>query len=150
MGAAREGGPLKFKNLERISFFAAENAGAVDGLLFVADTDYELVQVDEVHNVAGTDAGAVTLDVKKATGTTAIASGTSMLASTFNLKSTACTVVRKTLSLPTTTTGLSTTADNRKLARDNRLGLDFTGTTTALVGVLVQVWLRRLRRRTWY
>lgn len=140
-----EGGPLRLRNIELIRATFPLNASIADCDLFIADTDYEIVCVEESHGTAGSDGGAVTLDVKKATGTTAIASGTTMLASTFNLKSTANTPVRKNLSGG----GLTLTLANRRLARGNRLGLDFSGTLTALANVAVQVWLRREKKRNW-
>jgi len=131
--------------IERITFAAAANVGAVDAIIFSADADYELMQVDEVHETAGSDGGAVTLDVVKLTGTTAIASGATMLQTPFNLKSTARVIVRKNRSQG----GLTTSVANRWVTRGDRIGLNFTGTTTALVGLLVQVWLKRHKKRLW-
>ena len=113
-----------------------------DVSLFIADTDYELLSVSEVHEVLGTDGSAVTLDIKKCTTTQAAASGTTMLASTFNLKATVQTVVTKNKS----NGGLSATAANVRLAAGNRLALDFSGTMTAVAGVCVNVVLYPLRR----
>lgn len=112
------------------------NGDAVDQNVFIADRAYRVERVDESHAVAGNDAGAVTLDVKKATGTTAIASGTSVLGSTFDMKGTANTVVSKTLA----NAGVVSTAVGY-LAQGDRLGLDFTGTTTNLSGVCVTIAL---------
>lgn len=134
-----------WKDVVLVPFIAGPNAALLtlpDVSLFVADTDYELLRVDEVHEVLGTDGSAVTVDVKKCTTTQAAGSGTSMLASTFNLKATINTVVTKSKS----NAGLSTTLGNRLLASGNRLVLDFSGTMTAVAGVCVNVWLQRLRR----
>lgn len=128
-----------------VSFSAGPNAALLtdpDTAIFIADTAYELLEVSEAHSTLGTNGSAVTLDVKKATGTTVPASGDSMLASTFNLKAAINTVVRKSLS----NGGLTTTAANRQLARGDRLCLDFAGTLTALTGVCVTLWLRRMSR----
>lgn len=116
------------------------NGNHVDADLFVADDDYEVVQCDETHTVAGNDAGAVTGDLRKTTSGTAPNGGTSLLASTFNLKSTANTPVSKTAS----NGGLATTAEGRRLPRGSKLSWDFGGTLTALVGVCVTVTLKRL------
>lgn len=128
-----------------VSFQAGPNAAlltAPDVSVFIADTDYELVKVQEVHETLGTDGSAVTLDIKKCTTTQASASGTTMLSSTFNLKSTINTVVTKSKG----TTGLTATMANRRIAVGNRIALDFSGTMTSVTGVLVQLWLIRLRR----
>lgn len=113
------------------------NSAAVDQNIFIADRIYEIESISESHAVAGNDAGAVTMDVKKASGTTAIASGTSVLASTFNMKSTANTPVSKTKA----NGGLSTTVGATRLAAGDRLGLDITGTTTSYADGTVTVVL---------
>lgn len=113
------------------------NGDCVDQNVFIADRPYDVIAVRESHAVAGNDAGAVTLDVKKATSTTAIASGTTVLASTFDMKGTANTVVTKTRA----NAGVVSTAV-ATLAQGDRLGLDFTGTITTLSGVQVSIMLR--------
>lgn len=112
------------------------NGDNVDQNVFVADREYVVEEVHESHATAGNDAGAVTLDVKKATGTTAIASGTTVLGSTFNLKSTANTVVSKTRA-----NGGVVSTPVAILAAGDRLGLDVTGTITTLAGVCVTIVL---------
>ncbi len=112
------------------------NGDAIDQDIFIADRAYRVVEVRESHGTKGTDTGAVTLDVKKATGTTAIASGTTVLASTFDLKGTINTVVTKSID----NGGLVSTPVGY-LAAGDRLGLDITGTTTALAGVALTVVL---------
>lgn len=111
------------------------SASSVDTNVFTADGPYELVGVSEVHGTAGNDAGAVTADVVKCTGTTAVASGTTMLASTFDLKSTAETVVDKSL---------TATLANRKVVSGDRIGINFTGTLTALAGGVITLRLKPL------
>ena len=119
---------------------AVLTASSVDQCLYIADVPCEVVAVREVHETAGSDGGAVTLDIKKVTGTTAGTSGTSILASTFNLKSTAATVVTKNAA-----SGLTATLANRKLDAGDRLFIDLTGTLTALAGGLVTVYIKKLR-----
>ena len=114
---------------------------APDTAAFISDARYELVRVDSCQSTAGTG-GAATLDIKKASGTTAPASGTSMLTTTFNLENTANTVVSKTIS----NGGLSTTQSTRQIASGDRICLDFTGTLTSLTGVCVTLWLKPLSR----
>lgn len=106
------------------------SSASVDTSCFVATVPCELISVSEVHS--GLGAASSTLDVKKCTGTTAPASGTTMLASTFALDSTADTVVTKDQA-----SGLTATAANRKLTVGDRVALDFTGTISSLVGVVV-------------
>lgn len=110
-------------------------ASAVDQWVYVADHPVEVVKVQIVPNVAGTDAGAVTAAVKKASGTTAVASGTAVHSGTMDLKGTINTLAAATL---------STTKSERELAANDRLGVDFTGTLTAAVG-LIQIRLKRIQ-----
>ena len=109
--------------------------------VFVADTDYELEEVTEVHETLGTNGSAVTLDIVKCTTTQAASAGTTMLASTFDLKATINTLVRKTKA-----SGLTTTRKNLLVVRGDRIALAFSGTLTALTGVCVQFNLKPLRR----
>lgn len=119
---------------------------APSGAVFVADQDYSLMSVSEVHEALGTDGGAVTLDVVKCTGTQAAAAGTTMLASTFNLKSTINTVVTKARAAG----GLSATSANRLIKKGDRIALNFAGTLTALTGVNVTIVLEpALKRPSW-
>jgi hypothetical protein len=113
------------------------NSAAVDQDIFIADRPYDVISVRESHAVAGNDAGSVTLDVKKCTGTTAAASGSTVLGSTFNMKSTANTVVHKTRR-----NGGVLTTPVATLAEGDRLALDITGTTTSYAGGVVIVTLR--------
>jgi len=86
----------------------------------------------EVHETAGTDAGAVTVMLEKLTGTTAPASGSSVLTTALSLKATANTVQEGTLT--------NTFAD-RNLAAGDRLALKDSGTLTAVANVTVFVEL---------
>jgi hypothetical protein len=111
-------------------------AATVDSNVFIATGPCEVVGVSEVHTVAGSDGGAVTLDVTKCDGTEAPASGVTVLSSTIDLKGTANTVVNRTLT--------ATTAD-RKLIAGERLGINVTGTLTALAGGVVTIRIKRLQ-----
>ena len=106
-------------------------ASSVDKIGFVAPFACKLVRAQEAHSVVG-GAGAQ-IDVKKCTGTQAPASGTTMLASVFDLTTTINTTVDKTLS--------STTAD-LTLAAGDRIGIDFSGTLTGLVGTLTLTFVQ--------
>lgn len=95
-----------------------------------------LVQVQEVHGVAGSDAGAVTVTVEKLTGTTAKGSGIALLSSAFDLKGTANTVATKYV-----TSGLVETVTSGMLDRSfdagDRVALKTSGTLTAVSDVAV-------------
>jgi hypothetical protein len=114
----------------------------VDTAIFVADDDYELVEARESHVTAGSDGGAVTLDVVKAASGTAVGSGTSMLASTFSLKSTAATPVAKSDALGTT----SRTEANRQITKGDTVYADHTGTATAVAGGCLTLVFKRTRK----
>ena len=105
------------------------------GLFFTAYKPCEILLASEVHAIAGTDGGAVTLDIEKCTGTTAIGSGSSVLASTFDLKSTANTVVRKRG---------KDLSDERQLKPGDRLAIKDTGALTSLQGIQVTLYLKPL------
>lgn len=115
------------------------NASLADQAFFLADRGYQVVAVNEVHATAGTDGGAVNLQVTKDTGTAAPGAGTDLLTNNanagFNLKGTDNTVQAGTL---------TATAASLVLAAGDRLSVDFAGTLTSLAGVLVHVVLRRL------
>lgn len=115
------------------------NASLADEAFFVADRAYDVVAVREVHATAGTDAGAVNLQVTKDTGIAAPGAGTDLLTNNanagFNLKGTANTVQSGTL---------TATAASKRLAAGDRLSVDYAGTLTTLAGVVVTVVLRRL------
>jgi len=103
------------------------------GIIFTARHPIEIMRITETHSTAGSDAGAVTLDVKKALSGVAIASGTTLLGSTFNLKSTANTPVSKE--------GFNL-ASNRTLKEGDRIGLVTSGTLTTLTDVQVTIYYK--------
>lgn len=107
--------------------------GASDLPFFIAKNPVEVFWVAEAHLVAGSDAGAVTMDIVKLTDGQAVAAGTSILASTFDMKSTANTVVSKEG---------KELSSSRVLKTGERLALDFTGTLTDLAGVQVTLYCK--------
>lgn len=119
-----------------VTFNLAANASLADQAFWIADRDYEIVAIAEVHSTAGSDVGAVNLQVTKDTGTNAPGAGTDLLTNNsnagFDLKGTANTVQNGTL---------TSTAASKRLAAGNRLAVDFAGTLTALAGVVVTVTL---------
>jgi len=126
-----------------ITVVCGANAALLDTFIFTAMGDYEVVGASEVHDVAGTNGGAVTLDVVKCASGTTVASGTSLLATPFDLKSTADTPVTKRVS----NDGLAATP-TRIVTAGQAIALNFTGTLTALAGVAVTLWLKPLTRPT--
>lgn len=131
-----------------LTWAAGPNAALLtlpDLTLFTAPTGsaWEVVDIAEIHETLGTDGGAVSLDLKKCTGTQAAGSGASSLLTVFNLKATINTVVRKNRS-----SGLSATKANLQISAGQRLALDFIGTMTSVSGVHVTVILIPTRRPT--
>ena len=107
------------------------DATPADKHFFIAPFDLTIKQIQEVHSTAGSDAGAVTLQVERLQGTEAPGgNGDALLATAFNAKATANTVQAGTL------TGTSALLS---LSAGDRLGLNYTGTLTALAGVVVTV-----------
>lgn len=102
------------------------------GQFWIAPFSCNIVEVKEVHSTAGTDVGAVTLNVEKLTGTTAEGAGVSVLSSTFDLKGTTNTVVTKTPSSTATSNVL-----HRYLEIGDRLALLTSGTLTSVNNVVI-------------
>lgn len=130
----------------KVPVVIANNAALLDSFAFVADdADYELVAASEVHDVAGSDGSAVTLDIVKCASGTTVASGTSLLVSTFNLKSTADTPVTKTIS----NGGIVQAESSRIINQGEAVALNFGGTLTDLAGVAITLTLVPVTRPTW-
>lgn len=102
-------------------------------VFFIVPVPCLVVSFQEVHQTAGTDAGAVTLDLEKLTGTTAPGSGVTALNATLSLKATANTVQAATITF---------TAANKTLAAGDRIALKLTGTPTALANVTILLGLQ--------
>lgn len=86
----------------------------------------------EIHQVMGSDAGAVTVELEKLTGTTAPDSGSSVLSAVLSLKTTANTLQAGTI---------TSTLGNKNLALGDRLCLKDAGVLTAVSNVSVLVEL---------
>ncbi|NBW07805.1 MAG: hypothetical protein EBR82_07240 [Caulobacteraceae bacterium] len=114
--------------LKTVRFVMNANAGVVDQTIWISDGAYEVISATEIHSTAGTDGGAVTLDIDKDTGTQAPTVGASVLSSTFNLKGTANTLQ---------TISASTTPANAFIAAGDRISINITGVTTSVAGVVV-------------
>lgn len=114
---------------------AAPATAANYGRFFTADRKYRVEKITEIHRTAGNDAGAVTLAVGKASGTTADGSATTCMTGTFDLKGTAETLQTATLT--------ATKAD-LILAAGDRLCLVDSGTPTTVADLCVTVILQPL------
>lgn len=121
------------------------NGDIIDTPIFAVPLgcEYEVTEVMESHAVLGSDGAAVTLDVKRCTGTQTPAQGTSVLSSTFDLKGTINTVVRKVRGAGLVTGGVYL----RTLRPGDRLCLDVTGTPTSVAGTVVTIVLVQTRRQ---
>jgi hypothetical protein len=98
---------------------------AVDRAFFIANVSCTVVSIILRVDIAGTDVGAVTCQIRKAPSGTAIASGTLLHSGTGNLKGTAATNQVLTL---------STTASDLTIPIGTCVGFDLTGVSTAAVG----------------
>jgi len=107
------------------------------GVLFTAlKRKYEVMVVGEIHGTAGTNAGAVTLQLEKLTGTTAKGSGSNILVTAFDLKGTINTLVKKE--------GVDLTG--KTLDVGDRLAWKTSGTLTSVANVHITVYLKPLGR----
>ena len=97
-----------------------------------------VLAVSEVHRVAGSDAGAVTLQIERIQGTEALDAGDPLLVTGFNLKGTASTVVRKGLA------DLTATKTLLILSQGDRLALDDAGTVTDVAGLTITILVEEL------
>ncbi len=112
------------------------NAAVVDQAFFIAPEPLEVVEIHEIHTTLGTGAGDVTLQVERLQGTEAPGgNGDALLATTVDLKA-----ANNTRQAP----ALTATTANLQLAAGDRLGVDISGTTTSVAGVVVTVLLRRI------
>lgn len=116
------------------SYLVPTAAAQTTQAIFIANRDLEIASAAFVCSAISTDAGAVSLDVFKDTGTNAPGAGTSCLAAAINCKTVAANTV--------VTPALTATATVLRLAAGDRIAVKITGTPTALAGVAVMVFLR--------
>ena len=100
------------------------------GVFWIVPFECTITEIREVHQTAGTDAGAVTLQIGKLIGTEALdaAGEDSLLSTAFNLKSTINTVNTGTL---------TTILADLRLSRGDRLSMKDSGTLAAVANVTV-------------
>ena len=105
------------------------------GIFFVNPLENVLVvySVAEVHQAAGTDSGAVTLQIERLQGTEALDSGDELLLTAFDLKGAANTVQYGTL---------VANGELLQLNKGDRLALKDAGTLTDVQNVCVSIVLK--------
>ena len=104
------------------------------GVFFIANRPIEIMKIQISHTTAGTNAGAVTLQIEKLTGTDALDGGTELLKTAYDLKGTANTVISYS--------GYAGLTDARILKEGDRLALKDSGTLTDLAGVCVTIYYK--------
>src|SRR3990167_3298283 len=131
---------IQFSDISRkkvyISYtiYGADSATAANyGVFFIIPFACYITGLKEVHGTAGSDAGAVLLNIEKLTGTQALDAGVNMLSADLSLKATANTVQTGTL---------TNTLNDRNLAIGNRVALKDTGTLTAVANVSILLELQ--------
>jgi hypothetical protein len=100
---------------------------------FSANRSYTVKSVTMLWSAAATNAGAVTLDCTIDGAAAAPGAGTTVLAAAQSVKGAANTPM---------TVALTATAANLNIVAGSRFSAKFTGTLTALAGVILVVWLQ--------
>lgn len=119
-----------------VTFAWNANAELVDAAFFVAHYRYVVNGVRYSHAVKGTNGSAVNVQLVKDTTTSAPGAGTDLLTNNTN----AGFDCKGTINVPQVGT-LTATAASLQMAIGDRLSVDFSGTTTALAGVVMTVSL---------
>lgn len=107
------------------------------GVIWTAPVACTVVAISEVHQTAGTNGGAVTLQLERLQGTEAPDAGDEILVTALSLKTTANTVQYGTIT-PVRTTGTSVA----NLALGDRLCLKDAGTLTAVANMTVVITIQ--------
>lgn len=105
------------------------------GVFYTAFRPCEILWVAETHKTAGTDVGAVTLNLEILDSAEALDAGDTVLSTAFDLKSTADTPVMKS------GTDLSS---SRQMKEGQRLALKDSGALTSVADVVVTVYFKQL------
>lgn len=118
-----------------ITHYISDGATATNyDVIFTAPFPCEVSKVIETHRVAGTNVGAVILDLEKLTTGQALNDGVTILRSEFNLKS--------TINTPVIKSGIGLLSTNvRQFKEGDRLALKDGGTLTAVAGVQITIYL---------
>jgi hypothetical protein len=121
--------------LDIVLFGASPATAANYGIFHTFYHPAELLWVSEVHQTAGSDGGAVTLQIERLSGTEASGAGDDILVAAFSLKGTADTVVQKS----------GTALNNyRQFTQGERIGLVLTGTPTSVANLTVTCYFKHL------
>ena len=123
---------VNLPNEIRAHFQAPTAGGALSQTFFIADDTYEVIAVRAVWATASTSG---TMMLERLQGTEAPDAGDDLLTATVDLASTANTVASP---------ALTATTANLQLAAGDRLGLVLGGTLTNLIGLCVDVILKRI------
>lgn len=102
------------------------------GTFFVADRPFVVIGFSENHRTAGTDGGAVTIQLEKLTSGTAEDSGTNLLATALSLKATVNTPQHGVL---------TNTKTDLILRRGDRLAIADAGALTTVAHVTITLFL---------
>lgn len=105
-------------------------AASVDKWVFVADRAYEVTGISEIHSVVGGSSAAVKF--RKIAAATVAAPGASVAAGITELATAAFDLTAAVNTTQNAT--LSATASDYQLAAGDKIGADFSGTLTGLVG----------------
>lgn len=126
-------------NWNPITYFDIVYNGALmfNGVFYLATRPVEIVAIRETHSVAGSDSGAVSLQIVKTVGVDAPATGVNLLTNNTNTG-----FDLKALANSFQTGALTATVADRKLADGERLSVKFTGILSAVSGVIVTVTLK--------
>lgn len=125
-----------------VNLFGTDPATAANyDVFFTAPRPVEIMEVWETHRVAGTDGGAVELNLEILDSGEALGSGDEVLKTDFNLKS--------TINTPVSKSGFDLTS-TRVLTAGQRLALKDTGTLTAVAGLSVTVYMKYANRGDFY
>lgn len=109
------------------------NATLATQPFWLNNRDAQVTGIAVYYGTAGTDAGAVTIDVTKDASGTAPGGGTSMLAATVNAKTTPGVTI---------TPALTATVATLQMKASDVISVKFTGTLTALKDVVVVVFFQ--------
>jgi len=103
------------------------------GVFYIANRPIEIMAISESHLVAGTDAGTVSLQIEKLTGTQSLDAGSTILKTPIDLKGAINTTIKYS--------GYKGLSD-RQLEVGDRLALKDIGTLTSVGGVCVSIYFK--------
>lgn len=116
----------------QISFIVSQAALEVDSWVFLADRNYVVTKVQEIHTVTNTASLTFDLKVTRSGIVQAPTSGTSILAAAKTLVATANTVAN---------VALSGTANATQVNTGDLIGLDLVGAVDSVQGCLISITL---------